>query len=116
MAISIESDQLAGHDVLIVVGEVDIRTAPQLRERISQLLAAGSRHLLLDLQGVDFVDSTALSVMVGAHKQLGRDGGRLAIVCSREPVLRVLAVTGLSKVFDLHDSYESLEKAREERS
>lgn len=107
MAISIESGQREGWEVLSVAGEVDIRTAPQLRERISQLLNAGCRRLVLDLEGVEFVDSTALSVMVGAHKQLVKEGGGLVLVCTREPVLRVLAVTGLSKVFDVHGSMEA---------
>jgi anti-sigma B factor antagonist len=113
MAISIESQERDGWDVLAVTGEVDIRTAPQLRERISQLLTAGARRLVLDLEGVDFVDSTALSVMVGAHKQLAKQGGGLVLVCTREPVLRVLAVTGLSKVFEVHDSLQSVTTGRQ---
>lgn len=116
MAISIETAQREGWDIISVEGEVDIRTAPQLREHISRILSEGSLHLLLDLDNVEFVDSTALSVMVGAHKQLARNGGGLVLVCTRESVLRVLAVTGLSRVFTVHDSIESVLESREPTS
>jgi anti-sigma B factor antagonist len=108
MAITIDQDRRDDWDVIVVSGEVDIRTAPELRERISTLLEAGSRRLVLDLEGVEFLDSTALSVMVGAHKQLAREGGGLALVCTQEAVLRVLSVTGLSRIFAVHDTLDDL--------
>jgi anti-sigma B factor antagonist len=106
MAITIDADERAGADVVTITGEVDIRTAPELRDRLSTLLETGTDRLVLDLERVDFLDSTALSVMVGAHKRLARQGSSLGLVCTNESVLRVLNVTGLSRIFDVHDTLD----------
>ena len=59
--------------VLQVTGEVDVYTAPMLRERIRELAARGAVHLIADLGQVDFLDSTGLGVLVGGLKRLRED-------------------------------------------
>ena len=61
----------AGADcaVLRVAGEVDVYTAPQLRERVIGLLAGGVRHIVADLREVDFLDSTGLGALVGSLRR-----------------------------------------------
>lgn len=108
MSIAIEVEQRDGWDVVRVAGEIDIRTAPELRDLLAGVLDRGADRVVLDLEGVEFLDSTALSVMVGAHKRLVRKGTGLVLVCTREPILRVLNVTGLSRVFRVHDSLDAL--------
>ena len=66
--------------VLRVTGEVDLSTAPMLRERIRELAARGAVHLIADLSQVDFIDSTGLGVLVGGLKRVREDGGSLALV------------------------------------
>ena len=66
--------------VLQVTGEVDVYTAPMLRERIRELAAKGAVHLIADLSQVDFLDSTGLGALVGGLKRLREDGGSLALV------------------------------------
>lgn len=104
----IETVERAGCPVVTVHGEVDIRTAPELRACLSTLFEGGAEQLVLDLDDVDFLDSTALSVMVGAHKRLARSASAsgLRLVCTNESVLRVLGVTGLSRIFAVHDSLD----------
>ena len=87
--------------VLTVTGEVDLRTAPELRTLIDRVLDEGASRLVVDLAGVDFLDSTGLSVLVGAHKRLARTGGRLVVANPPEIVSRVLSITGLDRVFEL---------------
>lgn len=89
--------------VLSVKGDVDIYTAPRLRERIIQLADEGSLHIVVDLQGVEFMDSTGLSVLVAGLKRLKEHDGVLALVVTREPVLRILSITGLDRVFPIYD-------------
>jgi anti-sigma B factor antagonist len=89
--------------VLSVKGDVDIYTAPRLRERIIQLADDGKRRILVDLQGVEFMDSTGLSVLVAGLKRLKENDGVLALVVTREPVLRILSITGLDRVFPIYD-------------
>jgi len=96
----------AGGDcaVLRVTGEVDLFTAPQLRERVIHLLADGVRHVIADLSDVEFMDSTGLGALVGSLKRLRVDGGSLTLVTGAEAVLHLLRITGLVNVFTLHAS------------
>lgn len=105
MTLGIETEQEGDGVVVVVVrGEVDIRTAPELRDCLSQVVEGGAQQVVLDLSDVDFLDSTALSVMVGAHKRLSKAGSALLVVAATEAVQRVLAVTGLGRVFSVHES------------
>ena len=65
--------------VLRVVGEVDLYTAPALRERLAELVAAGVTNVILDTGGVTFLDSSGLGVLVGSHKRLRAHDGSLAL-------------------------------------
>ena len=88
--------------VLRVAGEVDVYTAPQLRERVIELLADGARHIIADLRQVDFLDSTGLGALVGSLKRLRDHDGSLALVSAADKTLTVFRVTGLIHVFALH--------------
>ena len=85
--------------VLQVTGEVDVYTAPILRERIRDLAAKGAVHIIADLSRVDFLDSAGLGVLVGGRKRLREHDGSLTPVISTTRILRILEVTGLTAVF-----------------
>ncbi len=97
----------AGADcaVLRIGGEVDVYTAPQLRERIIDLLANGTRHIIADLREVDFLDSTGLGALVGSLKRLREQDGSLKLVTGADRILRVFRLTGLVHVFSLDASF-----------
>ena len=88
--------------VLRVGGEVDVYTAPQLRERVIELLADGARHIIADLRQVDFLDSTGLGALVGSLKRLRDHDGSLTLVSAADKTLTVFRVTGLIHVFALY--------------
>jgi anti-sigma B factor antagonist len=90
--------------VVDVAGEVDVYTAPTLRDHISQLVADGQYHLVLDLEEVAFLDSTGLGVLVGGLKRVRAHEGTLSLVCTQERILKVFRITGLTKVFPIHAS------------
>jgi anti-sigma B factor antagonist len=90
--------------VLRVTGEVDAYTAPMLREQVRELAAKGAVHLIADLGGVDFLDSTGLGVLVGGLKRLREAGGSLTLVISAPRILRIFQITGLTKVLIAHQS------------
>ena len=96
-----------GRAVLSVRGEVDVYTAPQLREQLIQLVDAGNRNIVVDLEGVEFLDSTGLGVLVGGLKRVRSHDGDLALVCTQRRILKVLEITGLTKVFAIHDSVDA---------
>jgi anti-sigma B factor antagonist len=90
--------------VISVVGEIDVYTAPTLRERLNELVSDGEYHLIVDLAGVDFLDSTGLGVLVGGLKRARSHEGSLQLVCDQEKILKVFRITGLTKVFPIHAS------------
>jgi anti-sigma B factor antagonist len=96
-----------GYAVLAVQGEVDVYTAPQFREQLIQLVDQGHRQIVVDLEGVEFLDSTGLGVLVGGLKRVRSQDGDLSLVCTQRRILKVLEITGLTKVFDIHDSVDA---------
>ena len=92
--------------VIQVTGEVDVYTAPMLREQIRELAAKGAVHLIADLDRVDFLDSTGLGALIGGLKRLREAGGSLALVISTPRILRVFQITGLTRVLAAQPSVE----------
>jgi anti-sigma B factor antagonist len=93
--------------VLAVSGEVDVATVPRLREQLHALVASGTPRIVVDLDAVDFLDSTGLGVLVGALKRVRNNGGELALVCTSPRIRKVFEVTGLTKVFSLYDTVDA---------
>jgi len=104
MDLALATRLAADRIVLEVGGEVDVYTAPKLRERLIELSEAGALHVIVDLGKVEFLDSTGLGVLIGARKRLRGAGGSLVLVCSRDPLLKLFHVTALDKVFTIVDS------------
>lgn len=94
--------------VLSVRGEIDLATAPQLRRSIHDLIDGGHRQVAVDLTDVEFMDSTGLGVLIGSLKRLNEDGGNLVLTGLRPAVSRVFEITGLDRIFTVHDSVANL--------
>lgn len=112
MDLSLETRDVAGRTVVVVGGEIDVYTAPKLRDRISELVAAGHYHLVVDMQAVEFLDSTGLGVLVGGLKKVRAHDGSLELVCNQDRLLKIFRITGLAKVFVIHDSADGALAAR----
>jgi anti-sigma B factor antagonist len=95
-----------GRTLLEVLGEVDVYTAPALRDRISDLIDAGQHTLVVDLGGVEFLDSTGLGVLVAGLNRAKEVGGSLTLVCPQERVLKLFRITGLDEVFTVHGTVD----------
>jgi anti-sigma B factor antagonist len=106
MELSLAARTVAEYVVLEIGGEVDVYTAPKLRERLMQMVNGGDKHVVVDLGRVEFLDSTGLGVLVGAHRRLRARDGSLDLVCPHERLLKVFRITGLDNVFDIHASVE----------
>jgi anti-sigma B factor antagonist len=87
--------------VVSVNGEIDVATAPMLRERLQSCIERGDKGLVVDLLGVPFLDSTALGVLVGAAKRLRENGGSLRIVLTEPRVAKVFEITGLTETLPI---------------
>jgi anti-sigma B factor antagonist len=90
-----------GETVVTAAGELDINTAPELREQLARLVNEGARQIVVDLTKVSFVDSTALSVLVSALKRLRQAGGDLELASPNPSVRRVFEITGLTRLFTI---------------
>jgi anti-sigma B factor antagonist len=107
MELSLSTRAVGGYRVLEVAGEIDVYTAPQLRERLIEMVEGGARHVIVDLERVEFLDSTGLGVLVGALKRLRGVSGELALVCAQERLLKIFRITGLDRVFTLYQSVDT---------
>ena len=106
MDLSVTTREESGRTIVEVGGEIDVYSAPTLRDRLNALVADGHHDLIVDMQGVEFLDSTGLGVLVGGLKRVRTHNGSLQLVCSQERVLKVFRITGLTKVFAIHDTVE----------
>jgi anti-sigma B factor antagonist len=101
-----------GRTVVDVTGEVDVYTAPALRERLIALVESGRTDLVVDLTQVRFMDSTGLGLLVGVLKRIRGLGGQLQLVIDAERLLKVFRITSLDQVFTIRASRDEAMAAR----
>ena len=94
-----------GLPVVAVHGELDLEGAPELRRALIEAIDEHpGRPLVVDLEGVDFIDSAGLGVLVGGLKHAKHGAGDLLLVATGRSVIKVLELTGLTRVFEIHSS------------
>ena len=93
MELSLSTRTVAGRRVLEVGGEIDVYTAPQLRERLISLVEAGDRQIVVDLGRVEFLDSTGLRCLLRFHKRAKQHGVEAAFLRGSSTVQRVFEIT-----------------------
>ena len=102
-----------GHTLVFVLkGSFDIATAPSVRAALTDA-SDGKQDVIVDLTGLEFLDSTGLGALIGAHRRAGEKGGFLRLVVGDGPIMRLLNITGLIKVLAV---YHSLDDALADRN
>ena len=96
-----------GATIVAVKGEIDVYTAPKLRDKITELVGDGVYHIIIDMEGVEFLDSTGLGVLVGGLKKVRAHDGSLQLICNQDRLLKIFRITGLAKVFVIHESADA---------
>ena len=108
MDLGIEVDENRRPFVVVAVrGEVDIATAPKLREKLVELASQGAQKVVVDLEGVEFLDSTGLGVLIGGMKRLRGLDGDLTLVCTQPRILKVFEITGLNRAFSIFETVDA---------
>jgi anti-sigma B factor antagonist len=109
---SVQSEQLGeGTHVISLAGEVDLYTAPELKQELLNAIGSGTKEVVVDFTDTTFIDSTTLGVLVGGVKRLRPNGGRLSIVCSDPNITKIFEITGLDRVFPIYPTRaEALEQ------
>ena len=106
MQLQIHVTQRHGYTILSPQGEIDFATGPQLKDAINERLIAGEVNLVMDLEAVDFIESTGLGALIGGRRRAHALKGSLRLVCTEEQLLKIFRITGLDKVFAIYDSVE----------
>ncbi len=93
-----------------VRGNLELATSETLRNHLAEVMRAGHLHLMLDLNGVGYLDSSGLAVLLGTLRRVREQQGSLRLVCNVRPVLRVLSLTGLDRLLTIHPTEEAAMK------
>jgi anti-sigma B factor antagonist len=93
--------------VIAVTGEIHVTTAPQFSQRLNDAIADGVRGVVIDMSGVEFIDSTGLSVLLNGLRRVTRNDGRLSLVVTNPTVLRLFEITRLDSTFDIQPTREA---------
>ena len=104
MDLTLATREVGETTVVAVGGEIDVYTAPKLRDKITELVGAGIYDIVIDLEAVEFLDSTGLGVIVGGLKKVRAHDGSMELICSQDRLLKIFRITGLAKVFTIHDA------------
>jgi anti-sigma B factor antagonist len=91
---------------IILEGEVDVYTSPQLKQQLIDIYESGAKQVIVDLSKVEYIDSSALGVIIGGLKRMREVGGNMSLICPNPRVRRVFEITGLDKIFDIYNSSE----------
>lgn len=92
--------------VIEVGGEVDMVTSPHLRSAVLDQYAAGTELVVLDLDGVTFLGTSGLAVLIEVREAAHAAGVELRLACTARRVLRPLSIAGLVPLFDIHDTVD----------
>jgi anti-sigma B factor antagonist len=102
--VGLEDDSL-----VVLSGELDMATASELTGVLDQVVAHGSREVVLDLSGLTFIDSSGIAALVEAQHRLSEQGRELSVHGARHSALRVFEISGL--VDFLHVQSEAVEES-----
>jgi anti-sigma B factor antagonist len=97
-----------GNSVVIAAdGDVDMKTAPDLQAEVEQTLAGGATAVVIDLTGVEFLDSSGLGAIATARNRAGELNARLSVVCANRNALKLFHITGMDRVLTIHPTVEA---------
>ena len=97
--------------VIRLVGEIDLYAAPELKDHVNRSIERGRTRLVIDLSAATFIDSTTLGILVGGMKRLRPRGGTLAVVCPNATMAKIFDITGLNRMFSVHETREEAYEA-----
>jgi anti-sigma B factor antagonist len=105
--LSLNTRTVDDRTVVEVGGEIDVYTAPKLREALIELVQGGTYNIVVDMEQVEFLDSTGLGVLVGGLKRVRSHDGSMTLVCTQERLLKIFRITGLTRVFEIHPDVDA---------
>jgi len=108
MNFDIQTEKLSEEAYTISLsGEVDLYTAPEFKQQLLELVGQGAKDVIVDFTNTTFIDSTTLGVLVGGVKRLRTNDGQLSLVCSDRNITKIFEITGLDRVFTIHETRDA---------
>ena len=105
MALHVVSKEMDGVTVLSLMGRVTLgEESSQLRNKIKELLKEGKKRLVLDLGGVDYIDSAGLGTLVAAYTSARNEGGEVRLASVTKRFGDLLNITKLVTIFSVHNN------------
>lgn len=102
----LEVETAPSHTIVRATGYLDVSTSPRLREKLVEVAAAGPKILLVDLGGIEFLDSSALGVILHGWKLLNSQGSTLAVVSPEARITKIFEITAINLSVGIYPSVE----------
>lgn len=106
MDIKVNTRALSKAYAVEVQGEIDVYTSPRVKETINELIDSGHFNMVINLEGVRYIDSTGLGVLIGALKKVREKNGKIVLICTNPQIKKIFNITGLIKIFDIYKDEE----------
>ena len=107
MSMRVTREQAGDAVVMAVQGNVDIHSSPELRGELKVVLESAAPRIVVDMEGVSFVDSSGLATLIEALQQVNRYSGRLILCNLSKTVLGVFQLANLDRIFQIRESREA---------
>ncbi|GIM48286.1 anti-sigma F factor antagonist [Collibacillus ludicampi] len=105
MSLQVQTKKIGSTLVVRLQGELDHHTAEIVRERVEgELNKDLTPHLIMNLEGLSFMDSSGLGVILGRYKRVSQMGGRMALCSVNDTLLRLFELSGIQKILRIYDS------------
>ena len=91
----------ANTQVVDLAGEIDVYTAPDLRQKLGDAVESDALNLVINLESVRYIDSSGLSVLLETHKRARARNGRMSVICTHNQILKLFNLTGLNKILQV---------------
>ncbi len=94
---SVNIDETHAVPIIRVTGEIDVYSCPQLRTTLNTLVNGGSNDVILDLEDIQYIDSTGLGTIAHTARSISDKNGRILVICNKTHIKKIFEVSGLEK-------------------
>ena len=108
--VEIEIEDAGGYHLLKPAGDLDVYTVGSLRDALGKMIEDENPRVVVDLDGVPFMDSSGLGALMGGVRRLREAGGDLAIACTKEQHLKLFTITGFGEGVSIAPTVEEAAK------
>jgi anti-sigma B factor antagonist len=98
-------------DVLVLNGRLDASCAKEVKDKVRELTKQHRVKLVIDMAGVDFIDSSGLGSLVASLRSVNKNGGEIKVAALQDQVRAIFELTRLHRIFDIFDNFEDAAKS-----